>query len=75
VATRGGDVVRRRLREERSKGWKGISGGRVWWRWWKMLHGQFVARGFAVCIVTALCDKGVANCSYNGSRSVGRLRV
>jgi hypothetical protein len=75
VATGGGDVVRRRLREERSEGWKGKSGGRVWWRWWELFHGQLVARGFTVRIVTALCDMGVANSSGSGSCSVGRLRV
>ena len=75
VATEGGDVVRRRFREERSEGWKGISGGRVWWRWWELFHGQLVARGFAARIVTALCDMGVANNGANGSCSVGRLLV
>jgi hypothetical protein len=30
VAMGGGDVVRRRLREERSEGWKSISGGRAY---------------------------------------------
>jgi hypothetical protein len=40
-----------------------------------MFHGQLMARGFAVCIVTALCDMGVANNSCSGNCNVGRLRV
>jgi hypothetical protein len=75
VATGGGDVMRRRLREERSEGSKGISGMRVWWRWWEQVHGLLVTRGFAVCIVTALRDWGVGNNGCNGKCSVGRLRV
>jgi hypothetical protein len=75
VATGGGDVIRRRLREERSVGWKGISGKRVWWRWWEHVHGLLVTRGFAVRIVTALRDMGVGNISCNGSCSGGGLRV
>jgi hypothetical protein len=35
VATGGGDVMRRRLREARAEGRKGISGGRVLWTWWE----------------------------------------
>jgi hypothetical protein len=42
VATGGGDVMWRRLRQERSVGWKGISGKRVWWRWWEQVHGLLV---------------------------------
>jgi hypothetical protein len=75
VATGGGDVVGTRLREERSEVRKGISGGRVWWRWWELFHRQLVARGFAERIVTALCDRGVANMSCSGSCSDGRLCV
>jgi hypothetical protein len=75
VATGGGDVKRRCLRDERSEGWKGIPGGGVWWRWWEVFHGQLLARGFAVRIVTALCDMGVANNSCTGTCSVGRPRV
>jgi hypothetical protein len=60
VATGGGDVMRRRLREERSDSRKGISGGGVWWRWWEQFHGLLVARGIAGRIVTALRDKGSA---------------
>jgi hypothetical protein len=66
VATGGGDVMRRRLWEERSVGWKGISGRRECWRWWEQVHGL---------LVTGLRDKGVGNSSCNGSCSVGRLRV
>jgi hypothetical protein len=59
VATGGGDVMRRRLREKKSEGWKGMSGGRVWWRWWEHVNGLPVMRRFAVRIVTALLDMGV----------------
>jgi hypothetical protein len=38
VATGGGDVVRLRLREERSEVRKGISGKGVWWRRWELFH-------------------------------------
>jgi hypothetical protein len=34
-----------------------------------------VTRGFAVCIVTVLRDRGVGKSNYNGSYIVGRLRV
>jgi hypothetical protein len=69
VATGGGAVVRTRLREERSWVRKGLSSGRVWWRWWEVFYRQLVARGFELRIATALSDKGV------GISSVGRLRV
>jgi hypothetical protein len=36
---------------------------------------ELVGRGFVVRIVTAVCDKGVANNNCSGSCSVGRLRV
>jgi hypothetical protein len=75
VATGGGDVMRRRLREERFDGWKGISGRRVWWRFWEHVHGLLVTRGFAVRIVTALRDMGASNTRCNGKCSGGRLRV
>jgi hypothetical protein len=75
VATGGGDVVRRRLRENMSGSKEGIPCGRVWRRWSKLVHGQLVGRGFDVRIVTAVCDGGVANNRCNGSCSVGRLRV
>jgi hypothetical protein len=75
AATGGGDVVRRRLREKRSEGREGIPCGRVWRRWWELFHGQLVGRGFAVRIVAAVCDRGVANRSCSDSYSVGRLRV
>jgi hypothetical protein len=75
VAAGGGDVMRRRLRDERSEGWNGISGKRVWWRWWEHVHGQLVTRGLAVRIVTALRDMGVGSSSCSGSCSGGRLRV
>jgi hypothetical protein len=75
VATGGGDVVGTRLREERSGVRKGISGGRVWLRWWELFHRQLVARGIAGRIVTALCDKGVANMSCSGSGNDGCLYV
>jgi hypothetical protein len=52
-----------------------ISGKRVWWRWWEQVHGLFLTRGFAVRIVTALRDMGVANSSCIGSCNVGRMRV
>jgi hypothetical protein len=61
VVTGGGDVVRRRLRQERSEVGKGVSIGGIRWRWWEMFHRQLVVRGFAGCIATALCDRGVAN--------------
>jgi hypothetical protein len=67
VATGGGDVARRRLREKRSEGREGIPCGRTWRRWWKLFHGQAVGRGFAVRIVTAVCDRDVANMSCNSS--------
>jgi hypothetical protein len=75
VATGGGDVMRRCLREKRSVGWKGISGMGVWWRWWEHVHMLLVSRGFAVRIVTALRDSGVGNMTYNGMCNVGRPRV
>jgi hypothetical protein len=75
VATGVGDVVRRRLREERYEGRESIPCGRVWRRWRKLCNGQLVGRGFAVRIVTAVCDMGVANSSYGGSYRVGRLRI
>jgi hypothetical protein len=67
--------MRQHLREDRSVGWKGISGRRVWWTWWEQVHGLFVTRGFAVRIVTALRDRGVGKSSGSGSFNVGRLRV
>jgi hypothetical protein len=73
VATRGGDVVRRRLLEERSEGRESIPCGRVWRRWWGMFDGQLMGRGSAARIVTAVCDMGVAN--IIASCNVGRLRV
>jgi hypothetical protein len=59
VATGGSDVVRTRLREERSWVRKGISGGRVWWRWWELFYRQLVARGFELRIATAQSDMGI----------------
>jgi hypothetical protein len=67
MATGDGDVVRRRLREERPEVGKGVSSGGVRWRWWEMFHRQLVVRGFAGRIVTALWDMGVVNMSCNGS--------
>jgi hypothetical protein len=75
VATGGWDVMRRCLREERSVGWRGISGKGVWWRLWEHVHGLLVTRGFAVCIVTGLRDSGVGNSNCNGSCNDGYLRV
>jgi hypothetical protein len=75
VATGGGDLLRRRLREERSEGWKGIPGRRASWKWWEHVHGLLVTRGFEVRIITAERDMGVGNSSRNGSYSVGSLRV
>jgi hypothetical protein len=75
MATGGGDVTRRRLRKEKSVGWKGISGRRIWWRWWEQVYGLLVPRGFAVRIVAALRGMGVGNTTCSGSGSVGRLRV
>jgi hypothetical protein len=43
----------------------------LWWRWWKLFLGQLLGRVFALRIVTAVCDMGVANSSC----SVGRVRV
>jgi hypothetical protein len=40
-----------------------------------LFHGQLVARGFAVRIVTALCDMGVTKSSCSGSCIVGRPRI
>jgi hypothetical protein len=65
-STRGGDVVRRCIREERSVGCRGTSGMGVWWMWWEHVHGLLVARGFALRIVTALRDSGVGKSSYSG---------
>jgi hypothetical protein len=42
VATGAGDVVWRRLREERSEVGKGVSSGGVRWRWWELFHRQVV---------------------------------
>jgi hypothetical protein len=75
VATGGGDVVRRRLREKRSEGREGIPCGRVWRRWWKLFHEHIVGRGFVVRSVTAVCDRDVANRSRSGSCNDGRLCV
>jgi hypothetical protein len=59
AATRGGDVVRRSLREKRSEGRESILCGRVWRRCWELFHGHLVGRGFGVRIVTAVCDMGL----------------
>jgi hypothetical protein len=71
LATRGGDVVRPGIYEERPVGWRGIAEVRVWWRWWEGVHGEIVARGFALCITTALNDKGVGsnNCISNNDNA------
>jgi hypothetical protein len=39
------------------------------WRWWELVHGLLVTRGFAVRIMTALRDMGVDNNSCSGSCS------
>jgi hypothetical protein len=75
VATGGGDVVRRRLREERSKVGKGVSSGGVRWRWWELFHRQLVVRGLTGRIATVLCYMDDANKRCSGSCSVGRLCV
>jgi hypothetical protein len=74
LATGGGDVMRRCLREERFVGWKGISVMGVWWRWWEHVRGLLVTRGFALRIVMALRDSEVGNMRCGGSYGVGRLR-